>query len=79
MGVALVEVLLGLYLLEKGVDGLFLGITNKAAGVDDDDVAVVLGAIEIDKMACLEEMSSKVLGIDGVFATPEGYDIYFQW
>ena len=54
-------------LFENHVDGLFLGVTNKATGVDDDDVAVVLLAVEIDGLPARLQLSCDKFRIDGVF------------
>ena len=47
-GMAAVEELFGFYLLENGVDGLFFGVTDEAAGIDDDHIGIVLLAVEKD-------------------------------
>lgn len=75
----LVEVLLGLNLLKQHVYGLLLSIANKATGVDDDGVAIVLITVEIDGVASLSEVPGYVLRINSVFATPKGDNIDFQW
>ena len=74
-GVSAVETALGLNLLEEDVDGLLLGVADEAAGVDDDDVAVIARAVEVDLVACMGEVSGDVLGVDGVLAASEGDDI----
>jgi hypothetical protein len=67
VGMAAVEVLLDLDLLEKGVDGLLLGIADEAAGVDDYKIAVVLLAVKIYCVMGCGEVAGDILGVDGVF------------
>ena len=47
-GMAAVEELFGFYLLENGVDGLFFGVTDEAAGINDDHIGIVLLVVEKD-------------------------------
>lgn len=77
-GVALVEVFFCLDLLKEDVDRLLFGVANEAAGVDNDGVAVVLLAVEVDGVSRVGEMPGDVFRVDGVFAAPEGDDVDFQ-
>ena len=51
VGMATVEIFGLADLFEEGVDGFFLGIADEAAGVEDDDVAVVVGTVEEDGLS----------------------------
>ena len=75
------------YNLEDGVDALFLGVANEAAGVDDDGIELGgrttgwlcgLLAIEKDFMAGGYESAGEMFAVDSVFATAEGDDVYSQ-
>ena len=65
-------------LLQDGLDGFFLGVADESAGVEDDGVAVVLAAVEVDLYAGAGEVARYVFGVDGVFAAAECDDVYFH-
>jgi hypothetical protein len=65
---AAIVVLLVLDLLQKGVYGFLFGISDETAGVDDDQVTVVLLAVEIDLVVCGSEVTRDVFRVDGVLA-----------
>ena len=63
----LASALLDFDLFQQGVDRFLLGVADEAAGVDDDDVAVVAAAVEMYFKACLCQMASQMLRIGSVF------------
>ena len=75
---ATVEPCTVLHLLQDGIDRLFLGITYESAGVEDNDIAVVLHSVEKEGVPGMAQMSGEVLGVDGVLAASEGDDIDFH-
>jgi hypothetical protein len=68
VGMAAIVVLLVLDLLQKGVYGFLFGISDETAGVDDDQVTVVLLAVEIDLVVCGSKVTRDVFRVDGVLA-----------
>ncbi len=75
---AAVEPCTVLHLLQDSIDRLFLGIAYEAAGIEDDDVAVVLHAVKKEGVPGMTQMTGEVLGIDGVLAASEGDNIDFH-
>ena len=65
-------------LLQDGIDAFFFGVADEAAGVDDDGVAVVEAAVEMNGVPLCFQFSGEVFAIDGVFAAAEGDDVGFQ-
>ena len=63
----LASALLDFDLFQQGVDRLLFGVADEAAGVDDDDVAVVAAAVEMYFKACLCQMAGQMLRIGSVF------------
>ena len=66
------------YLLQYGVDALFLGVADKAAGVDYYGIAVVALPVEVYGMAQGGEAACEVLAVDGIFGAAEGDDVNLQ-
>ena len=75
---AAVEPCTVLYLLQDGIDRLFLGIAYETTGIEDNDIAVILHAVEKEGVPSMAQMSGEVFGIDGVLAASEGDDIDFH-
>ena len=59
------------------IDGLLLGVADKAAGVDDHHAVVGAVAVEYDRVACGGELCRQVLRIDRVFGAAERDDVDF--
>ena len=60
----------------NGVQGLFLGRGNKAAGIDDAGIGIFPGGGKL--LPAFAQNAEQILGIDQVFGTAKGNDSYLH-
>ena len=65
-------------LLEEDVDRLLFGVADKAASIDNDDVAVVAASVKEEIESRFAQVAGDMLRVDDVLATSEGYDVDFH-